>query len=409
MKILLSLFSYLFLQGVGLLILILCAGLFGFWVVRRLYSKKAAVLFALLTAAWFLIAVLPVGFPNLLQYPTTLKTYGPAAGPVLTLSNVFRFFAHADEMEQVEDIAYDPNDIPAPINRDHPEKIKIEITAKEVISEMAPGVFFNYWTFDGRVPGPFLRVREGDTVELTLKNDPTSLHSHSIDLHAVTGPGGGAVVTDVAPGEEKTFTFKALNPGLYVYHCAHPNVAAHMAHGMYGLILVEPEGGLEKADKEFYVMQGEFYSKGKLGSKGVQVFDAMEMLRGDPRYVVFNGRVGGAVGKMQANVGERVRIYVGNGGVNLISSFHVIGEIFDRVFPEAAIGGEPHKNVQTTIVPAGGATIVEFDLQVPGKNILVDHALARLDLGAWATLEVFGEENPEVFSGVMDDPGQSGH
>jgi nitrite reductase (NO-forming) len=213
----------------------------------------------------------------------------------------------------------------------------------------------------------------------------------------VNGPGGGAAVTNVAPGESRSFRWKALQPGLYVYHCAQPNVSTHNAHGQYGLILVEPEGGLPKVDKEFYVMQGELYTKGKLGRKGLNVFDPDRLLVGDPTYVTFNGKVEEAP-RMKAKVGDRVRMYVGNGGVSLVSSFHVIGEIFDTVYPEAAIGSEPHRNVQTTILPAGGATIVEFTVDVPGKYVLVDHALARMNEGAWAVLEAEGEPNPEVFS-----------
>lgn len=404
----LSLFSYIFSQGLGIVLLLVAVALFLYISINKSCSRETAILCGLLAGAWFLLVVVPLGLPDFFRYPFTLKTFGPSEGPLLTAKNVFTFFFRVDEMERVKDIARDPKDIPPPIERKNPETVKIRLTAKEVIGELAPGVLYNFWTFDGTVPGPFLRVRAGDTVELTLANDPSSLHPHSIDLHAVTGPGGGATVTHVNPGEEKTFSFKALNPGLYVYHCAHPNVATHMAHGMYGLILVEPEEGLPKVDREFYVMQGEFYSKGRLGNKGIQIFDAYEMLDGKPEYVVFNGRVGGAVGAMEAAVGETVRLFVGNGGVNLISSFHVIGEIFDRVYPEAAVGGDPHRNVQTTLVPAGGASIAEFALQVPGKYILVDHALARLDRGAWGTLTVSGPEDPTVFSGAPD-AGDHGH
>lgn len=400
MSALFSLFSYLFFQGIGFILLVASVALFIFLSINKFHSRKTALLFALFGAGWFLFVVVPVGMPNLLQYPFSLRTYGPSSGPVLPMSNVIKFFFSADEMEKVKDIAHDPKKIPPPITRQNSEIVDIRITAKEVIGEVVPGVLFNYWTFDGTVPGPLLRVRVGDTVKLTLANDLTSLHHHSIDLHAVTGPGGGATVTNVAPGEEKTFTFKALNPGLFVYHCAHPNVASHMAHGMYGLILVEPEGGLPKVDKEFYIMQGEFYSKGSLGSKGIQVFDAKKMLESKPEYIVWNGRVGGAAGKMDATVGEKVRLFVGNGGVNLVSSFHVIGEIFDLVYPEAAIGSEPHSNVQTTLVPAGGASIVEFGLEVPGKYIFVDHALSRLDRGSWGTLDVKGAQNSAIFNGI---------
>jgi nitrite reductase (NO-forming) len=276
---------------------------------------------------------------------------------------------------------------------------EINIIAKEVIAEMADGVTFNYWTFDGTVPGPFLKVKEGDIVNLTLTNDKTSLHHHSIDLHAVTGPGGGAAATIVEPGQSKTIKFKALNPGIFIYHCAHPNVANHMAHGMYGLILVEPKKKMPTVDKEFYIVQGEFYSSGSLGRKGLQIFDAEAMLDGKPQYIVFNGRTGAVTKNMEAKVGDTVRIYVGNGGVNLISNFHVIGEIFDKVYREGDLISEPAKSVQTTLVPAGGAVAVEFKVDYPGNYILVDHALSRLDRGAWGVLKVTGEVDPKIFSG----------
>lgn len=400
-----SLFSYLFFQGFGLILLIVSIALFVFLSINKLHSRKVAIWFGTLIVGWFLFIMIPVGMPHLLHYPFTLKTYGPAEGPVLPLKNMLQFFLNVDNFEKVTDIARDPNDVPPPITRTEPATVQIRVTAKEVIGEMAPGVTFNYWTFDGTVPGPMWRVREGDTVELTLANDPTSLHHHSIDLHAVTGPGGGAAATMVAPGEEKTITFKALNPGLFVYHCAHPNVPNHLAHGMYGMILVEPEEGLPAVDKEFYIMQGEFYNKGDMGNKGIQVFDAEAMLNGQPDYIVFNGRTKGAVGVMDARVGDTVRMFVGNAGVNLISSFHVIGEIFDRVYPEAAIGSDIHTNVQTTLVPAGGASIVEFGLEFPGTNVLVDHALSRIERGAWGTLEVVGKEDPEIFH----SDGSGGH
>ena len=401
--------KYLILQSFGIIIAIIFCAVLLFGILYKLHSKKTATIIFLIFFGIFLFLFAPKVLPKKIEYPFTLKTYGPADGPAIPFKNMLAFFKNLDKMEKVADIARDPNEIPAPTNRTQSAMVKINITAKEVISEMAPGVIMPYWTFDGKVPGPFLRVREGDTVELTLKNDPSSVNPHNIDLHAVTGPGGGAVVTNVLPGESRTLTFKALNPGIYIYHCAHPNVAAHMAHGMYGLILVEPKEGLPKVDKEFYVTQGEFYTANDMGDKGLQVFDAKKMLDGHPEYVVFNGRTKGTVGNMSAKVGDKVRIYFGNGGVNLISSFHVIGEIFDKVYPEGAIGSEPHKNVQSTIVPAGGATITDFGLEVPGNYILVDHALSRLDRGAWGTIKVEGPENKEIFDGVAGTQGNSGH
>ncbi len=404
-----SLLYYLIVQGFGLVLAGGVALVFLYVVLRKHYSLRNT----LLLVAFFIGAMLffwfPVGVPKNLEYPFGLTTYGPAAGPTLPLKNILSFFAHLDQYERVADIARSPLDVPPALATTSSPSVSIDLTAKEVLAEVAPGVVVNYWTFDGTVPGPMLRVREGDTVKLTLHNDPSSLHMHSIDLHAVTGPGGGATVTDVMPGESKTLTFKALNPGLYVYHCAHPNVANHMAHGMYGLILVEPAEGMPHVDRELYVMQGELYTAGSRGTTGLQVIDAGKMLDGNAEYVVFNGRVGSiSKDKVHIEQGEKVRMYVGNGGVNLISSFHLIGEIFDTVYPEAQIGGSLFHNVQTTVVPAGGAAMVEFIADVPGTYVLVDHALARMDKGAWGTISVMGEPRPDIFDGVVS-PTAGGH
>jgi nitrite reductase (NO-forming) len=269
---------------------------------------------------------------------------------------------------------------------------------------LADGAEYQFWTFGGTVPGPFIRVREGDTVELHLKNSVDSALPHSIDLHAVNGPGGGSKVTQVSAGKEAVFQFKALNPGLYIYHCATPHIPTHIANGMYGLILVEPEGGLPPVDKEFYVVQGEFYTKGEFGEEGLQPYALEKVKREQPEYVVFNGRAGALLedNALQAEVGETVRIYIGNGGPNLISSFHIIGEIFDRAYPEAAgLGDPPAENVQTTLIPAGGAAIVEFTVDVPGTYLLVDHSISRaIDKGALGSIVVTGPENPDLFESI---------
>ncbi|MEK7063345.1 MAG: copper-containing nitrite reductase [Patescibacteria group bacterium] len=404
MELLSYLWQYL-VEVFGLAIAYVFAAIFIFLVLRNLGSWKITTALVIIFLGVSLAFYVPNGIPNAFQYPFLLTTFGPSDGPALPFSNVLQFFKNFGKFERVVDIARDPADVPPAVVHAEDGVVDIRITAKEVVGEMADGVTFNYWTFDGTVPGPFLRVKEGDTVRLTLRNDPTSLHHHSIDLHAVTGPGGGAAATIVAPGEEKTITFKALNPGIYVYHCAHPNVASHMAHGMYGLILVEPAAGLPPVDKEFYVMQGEFYSSGSLGRKGLQLFDSQAMLDGQPQYVVFNGRTGAISDNMSAEVGDTVRIYVGNGGVNLISSFHVIGEIFDRVYREGDLVSAPAKSVQTTLVPAGGAAAVEFKVDYPGNYILVDHALSRLDRGAWGVLKVVGDADPAIFQGTI----QEGH
>ncbi len=254
---------------------------------------------------------------------------------------------------------------PPPITRKTPARVAIEVEVRETVKRLSDGVDYTFWTFGDTVPGPMFRVREGDYVDFTLANHPSSKLPHNIDLHAVTGQGGGAEGSFTAPGHKSTFSFRALNPGLYVYHCATAPVGMHVANGMYGLILVEPKEGLPKVDREYYVMQGEFYTKGKFGDRGLQSFDMEKAIREQPEYVVFNGSVGAIAGdhSLKANVGETIRIFAGNGGPGLISSFHVIGEIFDHVYQE---GGTVlnQKNVQTTMIPAGGAAIVDFKADV---------------------------------------------
>jgi len=308
-----------------------------------------------------------------------------------------------------EDISRDPTDVPAQLPAREPTTVRIDLEAMEVVGQLADGTTFPYWTFNGKVPGPFFRVRMGDSVEVHLKNNISSTMAHSVDFHAVTGPGGGAVFTSSNPGQETMFTFKALIPGLYVYHCATPMVAEHISNGMYGMILVEPEGGLPKVDREFYVMQGEIYTTGKFGDKGMQMPDTYKLLNETPDYYVLNGEVGALTANhpLKASVGETVRIFFGVGGPNKISSFHVIGEIFDRVYNLGSTETAPMNDVQTTLVPPGGATIVEFQLQVPGRYILVDHALSRLQRGLAGYLIVDGPTAPEIFDGTPM-PG-SGH
>ncbi len=307
------------------------------------------------------------------------------------------------------DIVRDPTDLPGPIGDRAPTTVRVDFEAVELVGQLDNGTTFRYWTFNGKVPGPFIRVRVGDTVEVHLKNMPDSTMSHSIDFHAATGPGGGAVYSNTAPGQETTFTFKALIPGLYVYHCATPMVAEHIANGMYGLILVEPEGGLPKVDREFYVMQGEIYTHEKFGTKGLLTEDIDKLMDEKPEYFILNGAVGALTTEhpLKANVGETVRIYFGVGGPNYISSFHVIGEMFDRVYNLASVTSPPLTDVQTTLVPPGGATIVEFQLQAPGRYILVDHSLTRMQRGLAGYLEVEGPAAPDIMDGTPM-PG-SGH
>lgn len=297
----------------------------------------------------------------------------------------------------VANVARDPADVPPPITRTEPTTVKLTLTTQEITAPLANGVTYDFWTFDGTVPGPMLRVMEGDTVELTLVNPASSKNGHNIDLHAVNGPGGGAAVTNVAPGETKTVTFKALNAGVYVYHCAFPPPMHHIAQGMYGAILVEPRGGLPQVDREFYVMQGDWYTTGKLGDEGHQAFSGEKALAEQPEYFTFNGHTEALTQlyPLEANVGEKIRIFFGVGGPNVGSNFHIIGEIFDRVY-----SGSPDTytdNEETWYVPPGSVSTFELTLNEPGQYTLVDHALYRVLKGAVGLLKVSGEWDPEIY------------
>lgn len=296
------------------------------------------------------------------------------------------------------DIVRDPGEVPSPIGQRPPQVVKIELETIELKGKLDNGTTYVYWTFNGKVPGPLLRVRVGDTVELKLKNHPDSVVAHSIDFHAATGPGGGAHATQTDPGQENIVTFKALKPGVYVYHCATPSVAHHITNGMYGMIIVEPEGGLPQVDREFYVMQGELYTVDAFGTRGDMEMDYDKLITERPEYFLFNGAVGALTSRhpLYANVGETVRIYFGVGGPNYTSSFHVIGEIFDTVYTFGSITSPPLTNVQTVTVPPGGSTVVDFKLDRAGTFVLVDHALSRAERGLAGYLVVEGPEDDDI-------------
>lgn len=299
---------------------------------------------------------------------------------------------------EAADIVRDPADLPGPIGQRPPQVVKVEMETVELTGRLDDGTTYVYWTFNRKVPGPFIRVRVGDTVEVHLKNAADSMMMHSVDFHAATGPGGGADFTQIAPGETAIVTFKALKPGIYVYHCATPSVAHHITSGMYGLILVEPEGGLPQVDREFYVMQGELYTVEPFGTKGEMEMDYDKLMSERPEYFLFNGSVGALTKShpLYANAGETVRIFFGVGGPNYTSSFHVIGEIFDHVYSMGSVTHPPVSNVQTVTVAPGGATIVDFKIDRGGHYVLVDHALSRAERGLAGYLIVDGPEDDAI-------------
>ena len=297
------------------------------------------------------------------------------------------------------DIVRDPTDLPPPVGARGPRRVKVDLYTVEVEGKLADGATYRYWTFNGKVPGPFVRVRVGDIVQVHLQNDAGSMMNHNVDFHAVTGPGGGAKATDSAPGDTRGFEFKAEHPGLFVYHCAVMPAAQHIANGMYGLILVEPAGGLPKVNHEFYVMQGEIYTDKAFGTQGKLGEDYQKLIDERPEYYVFNGAVGALTDTrpLHAKVGETVRIFFGVGGPNKTSSFHVIGEVFDHAYNLASLTTAPLTDVQTITVPPGGAGVVDFKVEVPGKYLLVDHALSRVARGLAGALIVEGAPNVVLF------------
>jgi nitrite reductase (NO-forming) len=355
--------------------------------------------------------------------------------------------APAEQPGAAYDISHRANDLPGPVTRKENQRVVVELQAKEVVAELAKGVTYEYWAFNGTVPGPLIRVKEGDTVEVRLTHSMEGHHhgahehqhsfsvdsllplsralaheheeedphsptaaehmkaghgTHSIDLHAVEGPGGGAMLTQTPPGETRAFQFKATRPGIFIYHCASPHIPTHIANGLYGMILVEPKEGLPPVDREYYVMQGELYTKGKFGETGLQPFSLEKLLQERPEYFVFNGRVGALTGDhaLKARVGETIRIFFGV-GTHIASNFHIIGGILDRLYQEGDVVSPPRRNVQTTVVPPGGAMIAELKLEVPGKYLLVDHSLSRaIDKGAVGEIVVEGPEHPEIFNKV---------
>lgn len=306
-------------------------------------------------------------------------------------------------------LTYAP-EVPPPITRRTSAIVDVAMEAGVTELQLGPSQTYSYWTFNKHTPGPFIRARVGDTLHFTITNSDASGMPHNVDFHAVTGPGGGAPIDTVVQGDETQAWFRLLVPGFYVYHCAAPPVMDHIANGMYGVILVEPAEGMPKVDHEYYVMQSEVYTKQPLDFEGHLDFSHQAGLAEHPTFVLFNGARGALVGDgaLKAKTGERVRVYFGNIGPNLISSFHIIGTIFDQVHREGGLTDPPEHGLQTTVVPSGGATIVEVVPLVPGNYTLVDHAIFRIEKGAVGFLTVTGDPRPDIYLSKGDSEGCTG-
>ncbi len=308
----------------------------------------------------------------------------------------------ARNVPKVDRVAADPTDIPAPINRNRSVTHDITLESKDLISEIEPGVEFKYMTYGGQVPGPMIRVRQGDKVNLTFKNNSQNTLLHNVDFHAVYGTGGGANATLCPPGKTQELHFKLMYPGAFIYHCAVPRLDEHIASGMYGMIVVEPHEGLPEVDHEFYLGQHETYTNKEAGEKGFHELDIEAMKSEDPTYVLLNGEKNALTekryGTMKTEVGDTARIFMVTGGPNLTSSFHAIGNVWTKAWREGSIASEPERYVETCQVAPGSCGIFEMDFPVPEKSYLVDHALSRYNhKGMLGVIEVEGEEQPHIF------------
>jgi nitrite reductase (NO-forming) len=315
------------------------------------------------------------------------------------------------QRETVDRVAADPTDVPDSIDRDEPEHHDITLTVEEVTAEIEDGVTFNYMTFDGQIPGPMIRVREGDTISLNLENPPENNAQHNVDFHAIYGTGGGAVATTAAPGEENAMEFRVEYPGAYIYHCAVPNLDYHISAGMFGMIVVEPKDGLPSVDKEFYFGQHEIYTDKDTGESGHHGFDYEAMANENPSYVVLNGEkfayAAAKYGPLEVDKGDRVRVYMVDGGPNLTSSFHPIGNVWSTLYPQGSFTSDPHKHIQTQPVSPGSCVVADMETPVPSRIKLVDHALSRVARkGLLAEIDVLGEKEPDIFDPSPDTPAE---
>jgi nitrite reductase (NO-forming) len=301
--------------------------------------------------------------------------------------------------------------VPPPVTRPDNRIVAYDLSVKETSAKIAPGLtYLSLWTFDGVVPGPVMRAKVGDVIRFTLHSDGKNVTSHNIDFHFVSGACGGCADTGVKPGEAKTIEVRALYPGLFMYHCAYNqdgNMAAvHIANGMYGFLIVDPAVPLPAVDHEFLLVESEFYVES--AGKGRGVCSLQDLMAENPSYIFFNGKSAELNPPLTIRVNDRVRLYVGRGGVNGFAAFHVIGAIFDKVYPDGGTLDAPREHgIQTVTVPAGGATIVEFVAPVPGKLTAVDHNLSRdYFKGLGQVINVQGSASPEIYESLSSHDGQ---
>jgi nitrite reductase (NO-forming) len=306
---------------------------------------------------------------------------------------------------RADTVIADPTRLPPPIHRQHAIHHTIELEAREVHAKLDDGTEFDFMTWDGQVPGPMIRVRQGDTVTLTVKSANGNVRPHSLDIHAVMGTGGGSNATMVGPGQSRSEFFKCTYPGAFIYHCAVPNLDEHISRGMFGMIVVEPYDGLPIVNSEIYIGQHEIYTREPFATKGTAHFDYSRMAAEDPTYVLFNGAVNALTadrfGPVKGKVGETRRVFMVCGVPNLGSSLHPIGNVWKECWPQGALANPPLHYIQTQPVAPGSCFVGHLDLLVPETIKLVDHALSRVARkGLLAEIAVTGTDRPDIFKEV---------
>lgn len=354
--------------------------------------------------------------------PSVAPTVAPTA-PAALVGSVLPELTPKAELQPVPagevNVAVAPN-VPPPSGRTEQAIVDVHFDVVEGVQVIDANKGLQYVTWGYRIngdsavtgtPGPIIRARVGDVLRFTITNLPGNTHPHNVDFHAVTGQGGGAADTTVAPGETAIIEARLLYPGMFMYHCAFGDVPLHISQGMFGGILVDPAVPLPAVEHELYMVQSEYYTTDPLA--GPLTTDRGAVTDEAPTFVVFNGAVGALTGDNSPTmrVGETMRIYFVNAGLNLDSNFHPIGSHWDAVYPEAALLNPPLRGSQTTLVPAGGGVVVEMIGQVPMTVVLVDHALARaFDKGAIGTVVIEGDPNPEIFEafGLQGTPAPTG-
>ena len=299
-------------------------------------------------------------------------------------------------------VSADPTKIPAPIRRSNPITHQVSLEVREVVAEIKDGVPYRFMTFNGQVPAPLIRVMEGDTIELTLSNPAGNMNPHSVDFHSCYGSGGGAAYTLVGPGQTKKIRFRVNDPGAFIYHCAVTDLDYHISSGMYGMMLVEPKGGLPAVDHEFYFGQNEMYIKDPVDAHSLATFDTDAMIKETAQYVVLNGAFNAITeehyGALKVKKGETARLFFVNGGPNLISSFHPIGNIWNKAWLQGSLANPPFRFLQTMQVNPGSCAIFEMKFPVPETVKLADHSITRTARqGLLAEIHVEGSPEPDIF------------